>query len=274
METNKIYLGDSYELLKEIPDKSVDCVYVDIPYDFEGNGGGGAFGSKKRNYHKEYETVSLNTNENTLYKRKAKNSYENEKIAFGIDYVILDELVRIMKSINIFIWCSNKQIFPIMKYFIENYEPFSTILTWNKLNPIPTGNNTWLSDIEYCLYFRDSNTKLNDGYELKSKWFTSSINKNDKDLYDHPTIKPLELVKRHLAHATQPNDIILDCFMGSGTTCVAAKELGRRYIGIEIDKNYFKIAKDRLNGITTNGQTSIFTDFDNVEEDYGANEYV
>jgi DNA modification methylase len=153
-----------------------------------------------------------------------------------------------------------------MKYFLERYNVFSTILTWNKLNPIPTGNNTWLSDIEYCLYFRDSNTKLNDGYDLKSKWFTSPINKPDKDLYDHPTIKPLELVKRHLAHATQPNDIVLDCFSGSGTTCVAAKELDRRFIGIEIDPEYHKISVDRLNGITTSGQTSIFTDFESLGE--------
>ena len=261
LEINKIHLGDSYELIKEIPDKSVDCVYIDIPYDFEGNGGG-AFGTKKRDYHKEYEKVSINTNENTLCKRKAKNRFENEKIAFGINYDILDELVRIMKNINIFIWCSNKQTFPIMKYFLEQYDLFSTILTWNKQNPIPTGNNTWLSDIEYCLYFRNSNTKLNDGYELKSKWFTSPINKYDKDLYEHPTIKPIELVKRHIAHVTQPNDVILDCFSGSGTTCVAAKELGRRFIGIEIDPRYHKISVDRLNGITSNGQTSIFTDFE------------
>lgn len=49
---------------------------------------------------------------------------------------------------------------------------------------------------------------------------------------------------------TKPNDIVLDCFLGSGTTAVACKELGRRYIGFEIDKRYFNIAQDRLNGIT------------------------
>jgi hypothetical protein len=99
------------------------------------------------------------------------------------------------------------------------------------------------------------------------KWFISPINKVDKDEYGHPTIKPLELVKRHIAHATQQNDIVADFFLGSGTTCVAAKELGRRYIGFEIDEQYYKIAKDRLNGINTNGQTSIFTDFDFVQKE-------
>lgn len=52
--------------------------------------------------------------------------------------------------------------------------------------------------------------------------------------------------------------------MGSGTTAVACKELGRNFIGFEIDKKFHKIAVDRVNGITANGQTTIFTDFDNL----------
>jgi len=61
--------------------------------------------------------------------------------------------------------------------------------------------------------------------------------------------------------------VILDTFTGSGTTCVAAKELDRKYIGMEIDPEYHKIAVNRLNGITANGQTSIFTDFDLLEKE-------
>ena len=128
-------------------------------------------------------------------------------------------------------------------------------------------NNTFLPDIEYCLYFREKGVPLNDGYDLKSKWYISPINKNDKDLFNHPTIKPLELVKRHIKHTTQENDIVLDCFCGSGTTCVACKETGRRYIGMEIDPEYHKIAVDRLNGILANGQTTIFTDFELLKKE-------
>lgn len=141
-----------------------------------------------------------------------------------------------------------------------NYE----ILVWCKSNPIPVTNNVYLSDLEYCLMFREKGCKLNDGYELKSKWYVSPINKSDKDLFNHPTIKPLELVKRHILHSTQENDIVLDCFCGSGTTCLACKETGRRYIGMEIDPEYHKIAVNRLNGIEASGQTTIFTEFDNL----------
>lgn len=150
----------------------------------------------------------------------------------------------------------------IIKYFVDGKKCMYEILTWNKTNPTPMTNNTFLPDIEYCLMFREQGCRLNDGYNLKSKWYISPINKSDKETYNHPTIKPLELVKRHILHSTKPNDIVLDCFCGSGTTCVAAKETGRRFIGMEIDPTYYKIAVDRLNGINASGQTSIFTDFE------------
>ena len=241
LEVNKIHLGDSYELIKQIPDKSIDCIYTDIPYLYQKGG----------------QCVTL------FGQRMVNQRIALADISDGIDFKILDDFIRIMKRINIFIWCSKAQILEIMNYFDKfkvNYE----ILVWVKNNPAPK-NNSWLSDIEYCLFFREKNYALNDGYEFKSKWYQSSLNVDDKNEFDHPTIKPLDLVKRHLLHTTQPNDIVLDCFSGSGTTCVASKELGRQYIGIEIDPTYHKISIDRLNGINARGQTSIFTDFDNLD---------
>ena len=237
---NNITLGDSYKLIKQIPDKSIDLIYTDIPYLFADGG---------------FSTSPLSQR---IKKLKEKDLKEITK---GIDYSILDDFIRIMKKINCFIWCSKEQILDIMNYFARkgsNYE----ILVWCKTNPTPMTNNVFLPDVEYCLYFREKGVMLNDGYELKSKHFTSPINKTDKEKYKHPTIKPLELVKRHIAHTTQKGDIVLDCFSGSGTTCVAAKELNRQYIGIEIDPEYHKISIDRLNGILANGQIS----FDTLKE--------
>lgn len=229
---NTIQLGNCYELIKKIPDKSIDCVYIDIPYLYDENGG----------------------SYSDLGKRIQKIDKEDLRgINRGIDYSIFEELKRVMKKINLFIWCSKLQIHNILDYFDTDNIRFE-ILTWNKTNPTPSCNNKWLPDIEYCLYFKEKGIPLNDGYGLKSKWYLSPINQNDKELYKHPTIKPLDLVKRHLLHTTQPNDIVLDCFCGSGTTCVACRETGRRFIGIEIDKEYHKIAVDRVNGITASGQ--------------------
>ena len=140
----------------------------------------------------------------------------------------------------------------ILNYFmnLKDNEIYFEPLVWKKTNPIPATNNTWLPDLEYAFHFREKGVKLNDGYEIKSKGYVSPLNKKDKDLYDHPTIKPLEFVKNHILHITQENDIVLDPFLGSGTTAVACRETKRQFIGFEIDKSYYDIAQDRLNGIT------------------------
>lgn len=112
---------------------------------------------------------------------------------------------------------------------------------------------------------REKGCKLYGTYETLSKYYISSINKHDKELYKHPTIKPLKFVKNHILNATKENDLVLDCFMGSGTTAVACKELGRHYIGFELNLEYYKIAVDRVNGLTVQdrkakdkGQLSLF----------------
>lgn len=231
IKENQVYNVDCYKAIKELPDNSIDCIYTDIPYLYV-NGGQG---------HSE------------MCVRTARKKQELKDISKGIDYRILDDFVRIMKRINIYIWCSKMQLLDIMNYF-NNLKCNIDLLVWCKDNPTPQTNNVWLPDLEYCIYARESGVKLNDGYELKSKWFSSPINKRDKDKFAHPTIKPIELVKRHLLHTTQPNDIVLDCFMGSGTTCVACKDIGRRYIGFEIEKKWYDIAVNRLNKVDANGQ--------------------
>ena len=131
------------------------------------------------------------------------------------------------------------------------------ILVWCKSNPTPSTNDTWLPDLEYCLVFKGKGSpRYNDGYDIKSKWYVSSTNKKDKDLWGHPTIKPLELVERHIKHSTKEGDTVLDCFMGSGTTGVACRNLNRKFIGIEIEDSYFEIAKKRIE--TQTKQESLF----------------
>lgn len=235
---NNVILGDCYKIIKDIPDKSIDCIYTDIPYLYNVGGGGNSPLAKR---------IRTVTDE---YLKDIKD---------GINFEIFDDMIRIMKKINIFIWCSKLQILDIMKYFIEQKGCVFEILIWCKTNPTPATNNIWLPDVEYCLYFREKGVKLNDGYELKSKWYTSPINQSDKEKFNHPTIKPLNLVERHIKHTTQENDIVLDCFCGSGTTCVACKNTNRRYIGIELNPKWHKVAVDRLNNIQADGQQSLFT---------------
>lgn len=236
---NKITCGDCYKLIKELPDKSIDCIYTDIPYLFDKGGCGSS-------------EISLRMAK--IHKDELKKETD---LVDGIDYTIFYDFVRVMRKINCFIWCSKLQIYPVLDWFMKNTDCTYQILTWNKTNPVPMCNGTWLSDIEYCLYF-NRGTKLNDGIEHKSKWYTSALNVKDKLLFNHPTIKPLELVKRHLLHTTQPNDIVLDPFCGSGTTCLSCEELGRQYIGFEISEKWCKVANDKLNKIDAKGQLCMF----------------
>ena len=158
-----------------------------------------------------------------------------------------------------------------MKYFIEEKGCIYDLLVWVKTNCTPFSNNTYLPNLEYCLLFREPGiTSLNHtpaGSLTKKKYWLSGTNVDDKKNYLHATIKPLEFVKNHIINSTEKNDIVLDVFAGSGTTLVAAKELGRKYIGFEINEKYYQIAKDRLNGINQKGEMSLFdTDFDKVEQ--------
>ena len=270
----ELHNADCYEYIKQIPDKSIDLVYIDIPYLIENSGheikkSPIAQRIQKNNGELEgyngHEIKKLQEYKNAMADAKTKDEYEkynclhsnllnqlnlkHANIVNGIDYSILDELCRVMKHIYIYIWCSKAQMYDLMKYFIEKKKCRFNLLVWCKSNGVPATNNSFLPNIEHCLVFKeDGASKYNDGYDLKSKWYISATNKADKDLYDHPTIKPLELVKRHILHSTQPNDVVLDCFMGSGTTGVACVETNRNFIGIEIDPHYFQIAENRLKG--------------------------
>ena len=226
---NTITLGDSYKLIKNIPDKSVDLVIIDPPYLFD-NFGGGCFGNERK-----------------------KNRKEIEMIRHGFDYIIIQELKRVMKKTNIYIFCSKAQLRDYFNLFTqENID----LLVWHKTNPIPAIANNYLSDLEYCFFAREKGVEVHCNYESSSKLYESAMNKKDKEKYKHPTIKPLPLIKKLIINSSNKGDIVLDCFSGSGTTCAAAKELGRQFIGIEIDEEYHKISIDRLNGILANGQMS------------------
>lgn len=259
---NNIINCDCYEMIKNIPDKSIDLIIIDPPYEFDSGGGGGHFGTKERNYHNEYlslyhETGSTKETERlriSANKQKQKEQYRF--ISKGFDFKLFDEFIRILKKINIYIWCSKSQVGKIITYF-ENINCNIDILTWHKTNPTPTINNTYANDTEYCIFIRESGVKLYGNYDTKRKYYITSANIEDKKKYNHPTIKPLNIIKNFIINSSNENDIVLDCFCGSGTTCVACKETGRRFIGMKINKEYYEIAKKRINGMTASGQMSM-----------------
>lgn len=222
MEVDVIYNEDCMIGLKRIPNESIDLVIIDPPYEIVAGGDGGAFGVDKRDYHKAVKALSD-----------------------GISNDVLDELVRVMKKINIYIWCNKNQLRQYINYF-EGLGCTTDLLTWHKTNPIPTCNNKYLSDTEYLLFFRKDGVPMYGSYATKKKYYVTPTNKSDKDKYGHPTIKPLDIIENIIVNSSKEDDIVLDCFLGSGTTAVAAVNTKRHYIGFELDESYFDIACQRL----------------------------
>jgi len=256
---NKVVCGDCYKLIKEIPDKSIDLIITDPPYQFcMGGKGKSKLGSRK--FKQKIEIYNLDTertkengkNEESERLRIISNTLANGKntqfISKGITNDILDEMVRVLKKINIYIRCNKEQLRQLIDYF-DDLGCFIDLLSWHKTNPIPTCNDTYLPDTEYLIFAREKGVKLNGCYDTKHKYYVSEINVSDKKLYDHPTIKPLNIIKNLVINSSNENDVILDPFIGSGTTAVACKELGRNYIGFELNEHFHQIAVDRVNGI-------------------------
>jgi DNA modification methylase len=218
---NKILCGDCMEGLKELPDGCVDLIMMDPPYDIETLGGKGL---GPMNYFKELKGGTFTE---------------------GITNDVLDELVRVMRKINIYIWCNERQIPQYLDYFLSKGCNFN-ILTWNKSNPLPLCGNGYLPDTEYCLFFREPGVRIRGNYSTLSKYHLSLTNVEDKNKYNHPTIKPLPLIRRLISNSSDEGDLVLDPFMGSGTTAVACVQSGRDYIGWELDEGYHKTAERRV----------------------------
>ena len=120
------------------------------------------------------------------------------------------------------------------------------IIIWNKTNALPLFNNKYLSDKAYCLYFRKGGYCSPKSYEDAKTVFLYPINIKDKKKWKHPTIKPESLIRKLIRNSSRENDIVLDCFMGSGTTAVSCIKEKRNYIGFEINKDFYNTCIKRI----------------------------
>ena len=124
-----------------------------------------------------------------------------------------------------------------------------TIFVWHKTNPVPSFRKVnYLSSCEF-LYIGSKGQKgwtFNFKQQKEMHNFYETPNKSSYGVTKHPTEKPVNLIEHLLEIHSNPKDTVLDCFMGSGTTGIGCIELGRNFIGIEKDDDYYKIAKDRI----------------------------
>lgn len=232
---NKVIFGDCFEKIKEIEDNSVDLILIDPPYLISRN-------SNFKSYSKEAN-------------HEIKVKYGSISIDFGdwdkgdLDWNFLFfEYSRILKdggSLIVFydIWKSSE----IKEFALKNKFKQPRVCQWQKTNPVPINSSVnYLSNaIEYFFTFvKGSKPTFNSKYDSGIYRFPIC---HGKERTEHPTQKPLMLIREILNKHSNPGDLILDNFAGSGTTGVACDETGRNYILIEKEDEYYKIILERLN---------------------------
>jgi len=238
---NNIYLGDCLDVMVEIPSKSVQLVLVDLPYGITSN--------------KWDSEIPLDK----LWQQYLRVGKDNAIYAFTCSQPFTSKLV-----------CSNIEMWRHEWVWIKNRggnfantvrEPFKEHETiqifskgkwiYNKQMQERTGSGKDRVKYELNQRSQSENYREFEGREatkqgelrVPSSW--QKFNTDTSGL--HPTIKPLELFEYLIKTYTNKGDLVLDNTMGSGTTCLAAKNLNRQFIGIEKEEKYFNVAKQRLN---------------------------
>jgi site-specific DNA-methyltransferase (adenine-specific) len=237
-----LWNGDCLDIIKTIPDSSIDLIITDPPYLIPAINGGGSV-NKNRGFNKILETSLKETQDITL-------GYDIDSFA--------NEVERLQGgNINAYFWCNKLQIPQYFKTYVERLGCKFDILCFHKNNPMPTYSNKYLADTEYCLFFHKGKGRtFPQTYNDAFTYWVEPLNQKDKTKYVHPTIKPLNMIDRLVRNSSKEGDMILDCFLGSGTTAVASLMNKRKCIGIEINPTYYEIAKNRINEY--NNQQTLF----------------
>ena len=243
---NKIVNGNALKILKTIPSETFDLVFADPPYNLQ-------IGKKL----KRPDDSKVNGVNDKWDQFKSFEDYDN----FCKEW--LGECKRVLKHHGaIWVIGSYHNIFRI-GYHIQNtgYWILNDVI-WKKNNPMPNFRGTRFTNAHETLIWasKNKNSKytfnyqslkcLNDDLQMRSDWTlpicngSERIKKNGKKV--HSTQKPESILRRVLLASTNKGDFVFDPFLGTGTTAVVAKKMGRNYFGIEKEKKYFKTAKQRL----------------------------
>lgn len=247
---NQILCGECVDVMKGLPDESIDCVFADPPYNLQLRG----------ELRRPDESVVDGVND-------AWDKFADYKTYDDFTRNWLSEARRILhKDGTIWVIGSYHNIFRLgailqdLGYWILND------IIWRKSNPMPNFRGRRFTNAHETLIWAAKSPQskyrfnyqvmkaLNDDLQMRSDWYLPLCTgnerlRNEHGVKLHPTQKPESLLHRTLLASTTVNDVVLDPFCGTGTTPAVAKRLGRRYIAIERHPDYIAAAKKRLDGI-------------------------
>lgn len=222
----ELYNTDSIEYMKTLPSESISLIVTDPPYKITARGSSGTMGG--------YIVNDLS---------KKGNIFEHNDIQIS-DYA--PEFYRLLKDgSHCYVMTNNLNLIEMLNTFTECGFHFIKSLIWDKGNKI--SGQYYMSQFEYILFFRKgkgipiNNCGTSDILSIPIK----KLKNNSINLHD--TEKPVELMKILIANSSKELDVVLDPFMGIGSTGIACKQLNRNFIGCEIDKKFYDIANRRFN---------------------------
>lgn len=231
--------SDAFDYMKHLQANTVDLIIADPPYFLSKNGFSNSGG----------KMVSVNKGD--WDKGSEANAYKFYDLFLSEAYRVLD--------VNGTLWVFGTMHNVYLLGYLLQRNGFKLLnnITWQKSNPVPnlscrmfthsTETILWAKKPEGKQFFNYALMKeINANKQMKDVWTTSSINRSEKRFGNHPTQKPLALIKRIIQASAKKDYLILDPFVGSGTTVVAGKILGIKTIGIDSSSEYLEIAKQRV----------------------------
>ena len=218
--------GDCLEVLKSMPSESIDLIVTDPPYKTTSRGNAGNSGGMlQKEINKKGQVFNF-------------NDIDCEKYA--------SEFYRVLKyGSHCYIMTNHINLIHILNTFTANGFHFIKSLIWDKGNKIM--GQYYMSQFEYILFFRKgkgikiNNCGTSDILSVPNKKLKDT---NGKNLHD--TEKPVNLMKILIENSSAENELVLDPFMGIGSTGIACMNTNRNFIGIELDQKYFEISKERI----------------------------
>lgn len=217
-ENIKLYHGDCLEIMKDMSDKSVDISFTSPPYN--------------RRKNDKYE----------FYDDSIKNYFD-----FLCNFT--DELLRLTKKyifINIQKTYYNKE--DVFNFIGKYSKQIKEIVIWGKTNPMPSSGKSITNSYEFFIVLGDESLKSN--FTYTKNLIMTSVNANVTK--EHKAVMKQEVSDWFIENFTSKDDVVLDCFMGLGTTGKSCVKYSRGFIGIEINESYFNIAKDRIENTKNN----------------------
>ncbi len=237
----KIENKDCFNFFKDVPSNSVDLVITDPPYNISKL-------NDKRDRSKLNSPIMRRKKELNYDFGEWDNMERKDFLYFTKRW--LKECCRVLKDGGTIISFFNKEDISYLGWTSEGYNIRTrTIICWHKTNPVPSFRKVnYLSACEYIWVGSKGKESWTFNFKLQKEMhnFFETANKSSYGKTKHPTEKPENLIKHLVKIHSNEGDLVLDCFVGSGTTAIVCKEEKRNFIGCEVSKEYYDMAMERL----------------------------